>query len=159
MSEPARLVFKRTIPASPEEVFEAWTDPELIRQWLAPGENAVIEARTDPRVGGALHIRSISPDGTIHTINGIFREFEPGKRLALTWTYNGPIELICEMATLLQIDLTAAASDGETAMTLTQTEFATSEAAAIYSEGWPTCFDKLQDCADRAKNDHCHSEQ
>jgi len=150
MSEPARLVFKRTIPALPEEVFEAWTNPELIRQWLAPGENVVIEARTDPRVGGALHIRSAAPDGTIHTIDGIFRELDAGKRIALTWSYSGPVELICAMETLLQIDLSAA-SGGATAMTVTQTQFATTEAAAIYGEGWPTCFDKLEDCANRAK--------
>jgi len=149
MSEPVRLVFKRVIPASPEEVFEAWTEPEVIRQWLAPGENVVIEARTDVRVGGALHIQSRAPDGTVHTIDGVFRELSVGQRIALTWNYSGPIELICALETLLQVDL-AAASDGATVMTVTQTQLATAEAAAIYAEGWPTCFDKLEDCARRA---------
>ena len=56
---------------------------------------------------------------------------------------SGPVELLCEMETLIEIDL-APASDGGTAMTVTQTRIATPEAAEGYGEGWPTCFDKLE---------------
>jgi uncharacterized protein YndB with AHSA1/START domain len=143
MTAPASLVFKRVIAASPDEVFEAWTQPELMRQWLAPGENKVIDARTDVRVGGAFLIRSTAPDGALHIIDGTYRELSNGQRVVMTWSYSGPVELLCEMETLIEIDL-APASDGGTAMTVTQTRIATPEAAEGYGEGWPTCFDKLE---------------
>jgi uncharacterized protein YndB with AHSA1/START domain len=142
MTAPARLVFNRVITASPGEVFEVWTQPELMRQWLAPGENKVIDARTDVRVGGEFRIRSIAPDGAVHVIDGTYRELSKGRRIVMTWSYSGPVELLCEMETLLEIDFSAA-PDGETAMTVTQSRITTPEAAEGYREGWPTCFDKL----------------
>jgi uncharacterized protein YndB with AHSA1/START domain len=140
---PASLVFKRSVPAAPAEVYEAWTSPEVMQQWLAPGANVVIEARTDVRVGGAFRIRSSAPDGALHTIDGTYRELRPGRRLAMTWRYSGPVALLCDMDTLLEIELREAA-DGTTAMTVTHSRIATPEAAEGYGEGWPTCFDKLE---------------
>src|SRR5262245_31585745 len=143
MSDLSGLVFKRVIPASPDEVFEAWTQPELMRQWLAPGANKVVDAHTDVRVGGNFRIRSTAPDGTLHTIDGTYRELNAGRRIVMTWTYSGPVELLCEMETLIEINF-APAPDGETAMAVTQTHITSNEAAQGYGEGWPTCFDKLE---------------
>lgn len=139
---PGSLLFERIIPASPAEVFEAWTQPGIIRQWLAPGENHVIEAHTDVRVGGAFLIKSAAPDGVVHTIRGVYRELQPAQRIAMTWSYSGPVELLCHMETLLEIDLSETA-DGSTAMTVRQSHIASRDAADAYAGGWPTCFDKL----------------
>jgi len=143
MSSAEDLHFKRLVPASPQEVFEAWTDPQTMRQWLAPGENKVIDAQTDVRVGGRFRIRSTAPDGSMHTIEGEYRELVPGRRISMTWSYSGPVELLCHMETLLEIDLEPAPG-GETTMRVTQSRLATAEAAQGYGEGWPTCFDKLE---------------
>ena len=143
MAAPPNLVFKRVIPASPDEVFEAWTQPELMRQWLAPGANKVVDAHTDVRVGGRFRIRSTAPDHTLHTIDGTYRELSSGRRIVMTWSYSGPVALLCEMETRIEIDFEPT-SDGETLMTVTQTRIASEEAAQAYGEGWPTCFDKLE---------------
>jgi hypothetical protein len=150
MAAPTSLVFKRVIPASPDEVFEAWTQPELMRQWLAPGMNKVVDAHTDARVGGGFRIRSTAPDGTLHTIDGTYRDMSRGRRLVMTWSYSGPAALLCEMETLIEIDF-APAPNGETSMTMTQTHIATAGAARGYGEGWPTCFDKLERAFGAAK--------
>lgn len=150
MSAPAELLFKRVIPALPHEVFDAWTQPELIRQWLAPGDNKVIDAASDVRIGGQFRIRSVAPDGGQHIIEGTYRELVPHRRIAMTWSYSGPIELLCGMETLLEIDLVAV-PDGETAMRVIQSRLGTPEAATAYADGWPTCFDKLDGmCKGRA---------
>ena len=151
MNAPANLVFKRIISGSPEEIFEAWTQPELMRQWLAPGENKVLEAHTDVRVGGRFQVRSTAPDGTLHTIDGTYRELDAGRRIVMTWSYSGPAALLCEMETLLEIDF-ASAPGGRTAMTVVQTQIATQNAAEAYREGWPTCFDKLERSVGAMKN-------
>jgi uncharacterized protein YndB with AHSA1/START domain len=143
MSGDRDLAFKRRIPGQPHQVYDAWTRPEVMRRWLAPGANKVLEASTDVRIGGRFRIRSVAPDGTMHTIDGAYRELDPGRRIVMTWSYSGPVELLCEMETLLAVDLTPLGDD-ETEMTVTQTRIATLEAAAAYSEGWPTCFAKLE---------------
>jgi len=150
MAGPLSLVLKRVIPASPDEVFEAWTQPELMQQWLAPGANKVVDAHTDVRVGGRFRIRSIAADQTLHTIDGTYRKLSSGRRIAMTWSYSGPVTLLCEMETHIEIDFSPT-SDGETLMTVTQTRIASDEAAQCYGEGWPTCFDKLEGALGTAK--------
>ena len=142
MSSPVDLTFKRRIPGPPDEVFDAWTQPDVMREWLAPGDNEVIEVTTEVRKGGRFRLRSVAPDGTLHTIDGTYRELEPGRRIVMTWSYSGPVELLCNMETLLEVDF-APTYRGETAMTVSQTRITTPEAAKAYGDGWPTCFAKL----------------
>src|SRR5262249_45040096 len=47
---PLRLV--RVFPARPAEVFEAWTDPQSLAQWMCPGAIRETVAELDVRVGG-----------------------------------------------------------------------------------------------------------
>jgi uncharacterized protein YndB with AHSA1/START domain len=53
---PDTLVVRKTIPASREEVFAAWIDPDSLRHWMCPGDILTAEAELDPRVGGAYRI-------------------------------------------------------------------------------------------------------
>lgn len=137
-----RVVFARRFSASAAELYEAWTEPDIMRLWLAPGPNIVIQCETDVRIGGALLIRTQSPDGAVHTINGTYRDLAPGKRIVLTWTYTGPFAIICGLETWIEISLHAD-SDVETTMTFTQSKFANDEAEAAYEGDWPSCVEKL----------------
>ena len=40
-----KLVIRKLIPASREEVFAAWSDPESIRHWMCPGDAKTAEAQ------------------------------------------------------------------------------------------------------------------
>jgi uncharacterized protein YndB with AHSA1/START domain len=46
--------FERVFDASPEEVFEAWTDPEQIRLWWDPSGQPLVDCKVDLRPGGAF---------------------------------------------------------------------------------------------------------
>ena len=50
------LVIRRLFRARPQLVFDAMTQPELLRRWWAPKSLGVelIEVHSDPRVGGTL---------------------------------------------------------------------------------------------------------
>lgn len=77
------LVLSRHIAASPETLFEFWTDAEKVTRWMAA------EATADPRPGGAYHQIHIDAEGTRHTIDGEFVELSPPARLVFTWP-DGP---------------------------------------------------------------------
>lgn len=58
-NEPNDLLVTRVFDAPCERVWDAWTKPELITQWFAPG--VVMDVRElDVRVGG--HFRFADPD-------------------------------------------------------------------------------------------------
>lgn len=63
----------RTIDASVTEVFAAWTDPALLRRWLAPYPYEVLEAAADARPGGSYRISVVGPEGDVHVTTGSTR--------------------------------------------------------------------------------------
>lgn len=75
---------ERAIGAPPDEVFAAWTDPESLRQWMAPDPMTVADAHCDPRVGGAYRIVMVGDSGAVeHT--GEYEEVSPPHLLVFTW--------------------------------------------------------------------------
>lgn len=83
------LVLERVLPATPEEVFSAWTTPGAMASWMSPVGRA--EAEVDLREGGAFHVVMVGSDLHIeHT--GTFLELDPPGRLVFTWVspYTGP---------------------------------------------------------------------
>ena len=51
------LSLVRTIKASPEKVFAAWTEPETLKQWMAPRDDMTVAvAETGLRPGGRYRI-------------------------------------------------------------------------------------------------------
>jgi uncharacterized protein YndB with AHSA1/START domain len=55
------LVITRTFDAPRELVFEAFTDPELLKKWWGPHGCTVISCEADPRPGGSWCISMRSP--------------------------------------------------------------------------------------------------
>lgn len=53
MSETVEIEVSRLIAASPEQVFDAWLDPDQVGSWLFATPDGVMErVEIDPRVGG-----------------------------------------------------------------------------------------------------------
>jgi uncharacterized protein YndB with AHSA1/START domain len=48
----AAVRIERTISASPERVYRAWLDPDLVRRWMAPGGFEATQVEIEERVGG-----------------------------------------------------------------------------------------------------------
>lgn len=69
----------RVINAPVNELYAAWTEPMIMRRWLA----TVVEA--DVRVGGTFRIENHEKDGTVNAFTGEYRVLEPGKRIVQTF--------------------------------------------------------------------------
>jgi uncharacterized protein YndB with AHSA1/START domain len=80
------LVVRKTIRATPERLFDAWTQPAQLRKWWGPGDVECTEAQIDLRVGGHYRIANRFPDGRIVWITGQFELIEPPDRLVYTWS-------------------------------------------------------------------------
>lgn len=73
------------IEASPDEVWEALTDENRLREWLAP------DVELDPYEGGEIAVRDGDDErtGTVETV-------EEGERFAFTWSRPGEGESFVE---------------------------------------------------------------
>jgi uncharacterized protein YndB with AHSA1/START domain len=83
------LEIRRTIRAPRQRVFAAWTKPEELKAWHAPGPLAVSLAEIDLRPGGSYRIHMRAPDGNEHRVSGVYREVDPPKKIVYTWGWDG----------------------------------------------------------------------
>jgi uncharacterized protein YndB with AHSA1/START domain len=81
------LVLTRLIPASPEKLYRAWTEPELLKQWFAPAPYTTPVAELDVRPGGASLIVMRGPDGQDMPNPGVYLEVKPNRLLVFTNAY------------------------------------------------------------------------
>ena len=79
---PHRVTVVRTIAASPEALYAAWTEPDRMRQWYA----TVVDA--DVRVGGRYRIELHEADGSVNGFTGEYLELTPPTRIAFTFTHH-----------------------------------------------------------------------
>jgi len=84
-SETVTLIVRRTIYASVERVFEAWTRPAHLKQWWGPDSVSCADAEIDLRVGGRYRIANQFPDGKLVWIVGEFELVAPPHKLVYTW--------------------------------------------------------------------------
>jgi len=78
------ITLTRVFDAPRALVFNAWTDPALLKAWWGPKHFTNPVCEVDARVGGAWHIVMRAPDGTEFPCGGVYREFVPPERLVFT---------------------------------------------------------------------------
>jgi uncharacterized protein YndB with AHSA1/START domain len=79
---------RRTFQASREDVFRAWTEADLFREWFtAPLGSA--SARLDVHPGGGFTVEMMSPMAPTVRANGTYMEVVPPERLVFTLTWEG----------------------------------------------------------------------
>ncbi len=74
----------RVLKAPPKDVFEAWTDPRLLQQWLCPEPGVVGEVSCDPVIGGTYQLVMVFDHGA-QVVTGEYLEVDPPHRLVFTW--------------------------------------------------------------------------
>ena len=80
---------QRTLPAPPHEVYRAWLEPALLRQWMAPGLD-VTRAEVDARVGGHLRIWHADAGADMGGFECTIVELIPDERIVFRWGFVGP---------------------------------------------------------------------
>jgi len=133
------LSIVRKFDAAPAKVWRAITEPEMLKQWMAPGDDFKIPvAEADLRIGGRYHIIMNSPDGQVHDVSGLYREIVPNKKLVYTWAWKSTPE----RESLVTVELRAAGSGTE--LTLKHEQFADAEARDHHQQGWTGCLARLE---------------
>ncbi len=132
------LQIKRAFKAPREKVFQAWTDPTVLKQWFAPTDQFTVPiADVDFRVGGKYRIAMQAPDGVQHIAIGAYREIDAPRKLVFTWSW----EKKSMPDTLVTIEFSE--RSGVTEMVFTHELFPSAEERDHHNQGWVGCLDRL----------------
>lgn len=91
IADPASLdvLITREFEAPRDLVFEAYTKPELIVQWLGPRELVMKLEKFEPHNGGSYRYIHTDPTGTDHCFHGVVHEVADQERIIQTFEYEG----------------------------------------------------------------------
>jgi uncharacterized protein YndB with AHSA1/START domain len=128
-----------------ERVFDAWTNPEVLKRWWAAGATwDTPVAEVDPRQGGSYRLSMRTDTGEVHTVRGEYQEVRPPERLAYTWSWEeGPEPAMAGSEhTLVVIDFV---EDGDgTLVKLTHSGFANEQLRDMHVQGWQAVLANLE---------------
>ena len=83
------IVLTREFDAPPERVFRAYTEPDLVVQWLGPRRLTMKIDTYDVRTHGSYRYTHVDTDGSEYGFHGVFHEVRPNERIVQTFTYDG----------------------------------------------------------------------
>ena len=80
------LRITRLIQADRQAVWNAWTQPDQMRQWSCPEPGGVQDITSDLRIGGSFMI-TMRVEGADYTAIGTYKEIDAPSRLVYTWDW------------------------------------------------------------------------
>ena len=137
------LTMSRFLPATPDEVFDAYTDAEKQTIWFSilETEPGIVEIEVDLRVGGQQTAVWGPSRDELFRETQIFRVIDRPNRLVTTSTGSSPDG----QTMTTEIEVTFAAQDGGTLMSVVQTGFPTAELRDFFSQyAWVGAFDRIE---------------
>ena len=134
------LVVRRTIRATPERLFDAWTDPAELVRWWGPKDVVCTHAEIDLRVGGRYRLANRFPDGAIVWIAGEFERVDRPSRLVYTWRVEPQTESE-------RVTVTFDRLDGATEVIIRHERIPDPARRDRHEAGWRDCLEGLANLA------------
>jgi uncharacterized protein YndB with AHSA1/START domain len=80
---------ERTLHASPDRVFRAFLEPDLIRQWMTPEDLVIDRLTVEARVGGRIEVWHSRNGVSTGKFEGCFLKIDPPRELVYRWAFVG----------------------------------------------------------------------
>ena len=133
---------ERTFDAPAGEVFDAWTNPEVLRRWWkAEPEGTVPVAEVDLREGGSYRLAMQNPGSEqTHTVRGRYVRVARPELLEYMWAWELDDGSVGEESTVV---VRFHADGDRTNVVLEHSGLPTPDSREKHGHGWNGCLDSL----------------
>jgi uncharacterized protein YndB with AHSA1/START domain/DNA-binding transcriptional ArsR family regulator len=142
----ADIVLERTITASPDAVWRAWTDPAEAARWWAPRHFEVVRCSIAPHSGAPVELVLREGDGAEYASAGAVRSVDPGRRIAFDLS---PLDAEGRPFFEVVVEAALEPSDGGTALRVhiaaAGADAASAPMIAGLEPGWSQQLDRLEE--------------
>lgn len=135
-NDDSTLTVKRVIEADPETLFEALTNPEIMKRWFYASDESGWSATVENnfREGGRYKIDMHGPEET-YSHQGIYKEIIPNEKIVFSW--NSPFVT----GTVVTISLSKV--NGGTEVSLKHEFLPNEEEKKKHTQGWTQILENL----------------
>ena len=81
------LSYERVFQATPELVYRAFTEADIVRRWWGGNYEAIVD-RLEAKPGGVWRYLT-KEDGAEYGFHGVFHDLAPGERIVQTFEFEG----------------------------------------------------------------------
>ncbi len=142
------LEITREFDASPEVVFDAWTNADALKHWMGPNNVTCPKATANPVLDGEYCFPMEMENGDVATVVGHYTEIDRPYRLAFTWSWLQEDKSIGQP---MHVSLAFEAIAGNrTRLKMLHTNFLEESARASHEDGWIGCFNCLDTLLDNS---------
>ena len=133
---------RRLLHASPERVFAAFADKEVVAQWLRPSPEVKLTVLSfDFRLGGSYRFAYHAPDGQVMVVGGTFRTIQPPSCLIFSWLIEPPDE---HAGIDSEVTVSLVSRGASTELTIRHAKFGRADADRRHELGWSGALDLLE---------------
>jgi uncharacterized protein YndB with AHSA1/START domain len=142
-TDDSSVFIEKTFNSSIEQIWEAWTNPDIIINWFGSDPNGKgLKAVLDVRPGGCFEITFQDSDLTQHTCSGIYGEVQVLNKLTFSWKWNN------EPGVESFVILLLTSYRNSTRMQFKHKDLG-SGSKHDYAKGWQNTFSKLERLLDK----------
>lgn len=138
-NDPIELRLERTFDAPRDLVFQAWADPEQMKQWWGPEGFTLPFCEMDVKAGGAYRCCMKEPDGAEHWVQGVYEEITAPEKIVFSWAWEE--DGIPGHVTTVTVEFFE--NGDKTDLVLVHSGFESEESSQGHNQGWTSSFDKL----------------
>jgi uncharacterized protein YndB with AHSA1/START domain len=139
LSPDTSLTVRRTFQAPRDRVFRAWTNAQELARWFAPSTDYSTKVpELDLKVGGKYKVEMHHKSGSVHMVEGTYREIKPPEKIVFTWRWENDPAARESLVTIEFLDL-----GPSTEILLTHVQLPDAEQRDKHAHGWNGCLDQL----------------
>lgn len=138
------IIVESYFAASPERVFAAWTDPNIVRKWFGPAANSLYSAVIELREGGAWRFVESQDEEKSIGFEGQYLHIEAGKRLVFTWSkFVAYVRGEPQSTPYSQVEVTFTKNGDGTDVRLVHSAIHDQETHRAFHRGWARALDTM----------------
>ena len=135
----------KTFKANVSDLYDAWINPDKLKEWWQPAGNRLVNVENNVRDGGEIVYEFSDAEGKrTLLINGQYKEVKPAQRLVYSWDWQVPGS---EHLSDNRFELTVEFSGDEngSSIQVTQTNEEENESIHPKEKGWEDELERLNE--------------
>lgn len=139
------LVLEREIPISPEQVWAAWTDKGLLKQWFCPKPWNLAEVEIEVQPGGKFCSTMAGPGGESYYSEGLVLAAIPNRMIAFTDSLDANLRPAAEpfFTAVVTFEPSGSGTKYRAVARHKSTEDREKHAGMGFQEGWSAALDQM----------------